>query len=424
MFNLTNRIALKNITIAFYVVLALASCTKEKKASESAKIDIGTIDSLDSKILNEQRKVWIYVPSSAKNSKTRYPVIYLLDGDGHFYDLVAMTHQLSSVNGNTRCPEMIVVGIPNTDRTRDLTPTAVKKVFGDTTFSRTSGGGENFMKFIREELIPYVDEHYPTSANRTLIGHSLGGLMTIHALVNHTDLFANYIAIDPSLWWDDQKLMKDGMQALQEKKFENKSLYVAIANTLNDDMSLDIGRKDTSSETLHLRSIFLFSEAAKAKSGNGLNFNYKYYGDDDHGSVPLIAEYDGLRFLFSWYTMRGLDKFFKPNSTASADEVLSFVNGHYKNVSDRFGYTVIPPENFVNGLGYAFLGNRKQDRAYALFNLNIQNFPESSNVYDSMGDYYLAQKDTTQAIQFFNKALEKADVPATKDKLKKLKAKV
>src|SRR4051794_33892297 len=124
MFHLINQTALKNITIAFCLVLALASCTKEKQVAESATINIGTIDSIDSKVLNEQRKVWIYVPSSAKNSKTRYPVVYLLDGDGHFYDLVGMTHQLSSVNGNTLCPEMIVVGIPNTDRTRDLTPTA------------------------------------------------------------------------------------------------------------------------------------------------------------------------------------------------------------------------------------------------------------------------------------------------------------
>jgi tetratricopeptide (TPR) repeat protein len=248
--------------------------------------------------------------------------------------------------------------------------------------------------------------------------------MAIHALVNHTDLFSNYIAIDPSLWWDNQKLMKEGIEALDKKKFENKSLYVAIANTLDDEMDLEIARKDTSNSTVHLRSIFLFSEAAKAKTGNGLNFSYKYYGDDDHGSVPLIAEYDGLRFLFSWYAMRGLDKFFKPNSKATADEVVGFVNSHYKNVSDRFGYLVVPPENFVNGLGYAFMGNNKADRAYALFNLNIQNYPESSNVYDSMGDYYLNQKDTTQAIEFFNKALEKADVPATKEKLEKLKAKV
>jgi predicted alpha/beta superfamily hydrolase len=415
---------LKAFQISLLVVVVFASCTKQKLTTESNIVSIGTIDSLDSKILNEQRKVWVYVPSSAKNSKTHYPVIYLLDGDSHFYDVVGMTHQLSSVNGNTNCPEMIVVGIPNTDRTRDLTPSFVKTVFGDTTFSRASGGGDNFMKFIREELIPYVDQHYPTTSNRTLIGHSLGGLMAIHALVNHGDLFANYIAIDPSLWWNNQKSMKEGIEALEKKKFENKSLYVAIANTLDDEMPLEIGRKDTSNSTVHLRSIFLFSEAAKAKPDNGLNFNYKYYGEDDHSSVPLIAEYDGLRFLFSWYSMRGLDKFFKPESTSTPDELLSFVNSHYKNVSDRFGYSVVPPENFVNGLGYAFLGNGKLDRAYALFDLNIRNFPESSNVYDSMGDYYLAQKDTTQAIQSFNKALEKADVPATKDKLKKLKQKV
>src|SRR3954469_12086884 len=82
------------------------------------KIILGKIDSIDSKILHEKRKVWIYVPNSAQSdiyAPAKYPVVYLLDGDGHFYSVAGMIQQLSSVNGNTICPEMIVVGIPNTD---------------------------------------------------------------------------------------------------------------------------------------------------------------------------------------------------------------------------------------------------------------------------------------------------------------------
>lgn len=80
---------------------------------------IGTIDSIQSKILNEQRKIWIYIPDNGSvDAKTtqRFPVVYLLAGDAHFYSVVGMIQQLSQVNGNTICPEMIVIDIPNTDR--------------------------------------------------------------------------------------------------------------------------------------------------------------------------------------------------------------------------------------------------------------------------------------------------------------------
>lgn len=413
---------MKNLIFVFAAVLLMASCKKEEKKVPSAKVDLGTIDSLFSKTLNEQRKIWVYVPKGAANSsKTKYPVLYLLDGDGHFYSVVGLVHQLSSINGNTLCPEMIVVGIPNTDRTRDLTPTYVKKVFGDTTFSKTSGGGENFTKFIAEELIPYIDSHYPTTSYRTMIGHSLGGLMSINTIVHHPDLFANYLAIDPSMWWDARKLTKEATSIFGEKKFDNKFLYVAVANTMREGMQLSELAKDTASSTEHIRSIFEFCEMAKSKSGSGLKFESKYYPDDDHSSVPLIAEHDALRAMFSWYRLKGIGDFFDSKSKASADDLVKLISDHYKKVSTHFGYEVLPQEDFINGLGYGFMSNNMADKSRAMFEMNVKNYPGSSNVFDSMGDYYLNQKDTASAIAQFNKALSIADVAATKEKLKKLK---
>src|SRR5258708_7146418 len=231
--------SMKQALFIFVVLLSLAACRKEEKKLPSTTISLGTIDSLFSKTLNEQRKVWVYVPEgAAKSPGTKYPVVYLLDGDAHFYSVVGLIHQLSTINGNTLCPEMIVVGIPNTDRIRDLTPTHVKKVFGDTTFSKTSGGGENFTKFIADELIPYIDSHYPTTPYRTMIGHSLGGLMAINTIVHHPHLFANYLAIDPSLQWDARRLSKEAQTIFNEKKSDNKFLYVAVANNMPEGMQL------------------------------------------------------------------------------------------------------------------------------------------------------------------------------------------
>ena len=77
-----------------------------------------------------------------------------------------------------------------------------------------------------------------------------------------------------------------------------------------------------------------------------------------------------------------------------------------KKVSDHFGYDILPPEAFVNSLGYGFMNPDKFDLAYAALQMNIENYPNSSNVYDSMGDYYLATKDSVKALELFTKALE------------------
>ncbi len=176
------------------------------QCQDNNNIVIGTIDSIQSDILGEQRRVWVYTPNTGMQdiyASQRYPVVYLLDGPGHFYSVVGMIKQLSTTNGNTLCPEMIVVGIENTNRTRDLTPT----VSETGPLSQNSGGGEKFMAFIEKELMPYIEANYPTEPYRMLIGHSLGGLTAINALIHHTEVFNAYISIDPSMWWDDRRLL-------------------------------------------------------------------------------------------------------------------------------------------------------------------------------------------------------------------------
>ena len=191
------------------------------------KIIIGNIDIIDSKILNETRKVWVYVPNGADSSlytQQRYPVVYVLDGDAHFYSVVGMIQQLSQVNGNAICPEMIVVGIPNTNRTRDLTTKAtVDPTLKDNQPSATtsSGGNELFLSFIENELMPYISENYPASTFNALIGHSFGGLTVMNALTNHTKMFNSYICIDPSMWWDNGRFLKETEKKLSTLDFKH-----------------------------------------------------------------------------------------------------------------------------------------------------------------------------------------------------------
>lgn len=388
-------------------------------AQKDNKVTIGTIDSIQSKILNEQRKIWVYVPNSRNaDSKQRYPVMYLLDGDAHFYSVVGMIQNLSQVNGNTICPEMIVVGIPNTDRTRDLTPTHVDAdpPFIDSAFSKTSGGGERFVSFIEKELMPHIDSLYPTQPYKILTGHSFGGLTVMNVAMNHTKLFNSYICIDPSMWWDKMNFLNTTKKSLREKKFSGTTFYLGIANTMNEGMDITKVRSDTSGSTRHIRSILDLDKYIKDQKQNGLRYESKYYGNDDHGSVPLITEYDALRFIFNKYRFKLSPK---DLLDARVDIVNKFVK-HYQEVSKLLNYKLSPPENMINGLGYEFLQRKQYDKAGGLFKMNVDNYPESFNVYDSYGDYFLAIGDKSKAIEYFKKCLSVKENPESRKKLDKL----
>lgn len=94
------------------------------------------------------------------------------------------------------------------------------------------------MAFIEKELIPYIDASYHTQPYRMLIGHSFGGLTVINTLIHHKDIFNSYISIDPSMWWDHERLLKESQAALKSVSFEGKSLYLGIANTMEDGMTI------------------------------------------------------------------------------------------------------------------------------------------------------------------------------------------
>jgi len=148
---------MRKLLLMTAMCLAFLVCDTKKSpegiVEKENNIVIGQKDIIFSDILKEDREIWVHLPESAMNATSdsaKYPVLYLLDGTGHFFSVTGMIIQLSTTNGNTISPEMIVIGIPNTDRTRDLTPTHVNEMFGDTIFPRTSGGGKNFLNFLKK----------------------------------------------------------------------------------------------------------------------------------------------------------------------------------------------------------------------------------------------------------------------------------
>lgn len=270
-------------------------------AQPSNQTVLGHTDSLRSSVLKETRKFYVHVPARAAGQAAtqRYPVMYLFDADAQFAAATSMMQYLST-NYNTLCPEMIVVGLLHPDRRKDLTPTHVTAdpPFWAAGTSKTTGGGEPFIAFLEQELMPYIDKHYPTQPRKLLIGHSLGGLAVMQIFVHHTRLFDSYICLDPSMWWDNQTLLKETKKALETRRFHGTSLYLGIAHTADEGMDIPKVLADTTPETLHMRSGLTLQGYFEHNPQNGLKYRGKYYPHDSHMSVPFIAEYDALRFLF------------------------------------------------------------------------------------------------------------------------------
>lgn len=373
---------------------------------DSTKIIIADVISFHSKILNEDRKIYIHKPTDDTTYLPQsYPVLYLMDGEEQ---MTMVTGQVIYLSQTFKIiPPMIVVGIGNTDRTKDLTPT--HSIIGnsgksDTSLSSilaSSGGGEKFLQFLQQELMPYIEQHYKTAPFRTFCGHSLGGLMSVYTLLKHSNMFNAYIAISPSLWWDEQYVLKQAKT--WKPDFTNKKYLFFSDGSEGGQFHKD---------ALSLNTLLKAKQVAKLK------LNYVYYPKESHPAEPVKATYDALRFIYHPIYPPEFDTlssfiYFKP------DMIIQY----YKQVSVQDGYEVKPPEAVVDRLAHYLLSlnnsNNHKD-ANELLELNATNYPTSWNVYNSLGEVYAKQGNNQKAVINYKKALELK--PENKTVKKKLQA--
>ncbi len=392
----------------FFLFLLTSFCVH---AQENSPFTTGFEETIPSKILSQQRKIWIHIPNSNGGNKVKdkgkYPVVYVLDGDDNFNTVVSITEHMEQ---SGLCPPIIVVGIVPIERLSELTTATDKEL------PNVVGNGDKFMFFVENELIPYIDTNYPTTTYKTLIGHSLGGLTVINTLLNHPNWFNAYVSLDASLWYNHKKPVEEAKTILPAQNYQGKTLFMAMANRLERGMDTLSVQKDTNSFTDLIRSNLEFIKLLNNNKKNQLRYSYKFYEDDDHPSVRLIGEYDALRFIFDFYKLKIYDSELR-NPNFKIDSVLV---AHYKKVSEKMGYLVKPDETQVNNLGYQMLAKKQYKTAENLFKLNLANNPSSGNDYDSIGDFYLAINNKTKAIEAFKKALTLQAIPETKEKLDKL----
>jgi predicted alpha/beta superfamily hydrolase len=293
----------------------------------------------------------------------------------------------SGPGGNCQIPEMIVVAIPNTNRTRDLTPTHTKIGIdgNEAAYLESSGGGDAFLKFIRDELVPEIESKFHTLPPRILVGHSFGGLLAVHTLLHETEMFQSYIAIDPSLWWDHQLLAHQAKAKIRTLRKRYLNVYISSANTPSI---------LTNNPVRMRKAIRKFVKTLDAAGTEPFRVGFQFFDSEDHGSVGLLSLYQGLLHIFEGFKQVGI-------------ESLSAMKTRLKRLSKRWGGPILPGEGYVNNMGYTMLyGMKDVKKAIEFFEYNISSFPNSANVYDSLAEAYMVKGDKAQAIQKYKKSLK------------------
>jgi len=339
-------------------------------AQDNKKFTIGERVSFKSDILDEERTIIVYLPQSYGFTDVKYPVLYLLDGGGHFHHASGIV-QFLSAGGLT--PEMIVVAVVNTDRNKDFTPTQLSQ-------RPASGGAEKFTNFFADELFPFVERNYRSGTYNILMGHSLGGTFVTYTILNKPDLFNAYISVSPFLMWDDNLMVRETEKKLKSK-YNNLKLFMTVGNEPNYFEALDY-----------------FTETIKTKSPKGFDFKYTQLLDDDHGSVPHLSIYNGLLWIYSGWKL----------DPETFNEGLAAIDKHYKSLSKKFDFVLSTPENTINLLGYTYLGKEDFKNAIIVFKENVERFPNSSNVYDSLGEAYEKDGQLNMAKSNYQKAVDLA----------------
>jgi tetratricopeptide (TPR) repeat protein len=197
-------------------------------------------------------------------------------------------------------------------------------------------------------------------------------------------LFNAFIAVDPSFGTWDAETMDNKLDAVTVNSFD-RFIYFATANW---------GKRNIRNRDRHLR----LYEAMNSKFEGEFPAKLEYFENENHGSVPIMAFHNGISAIFDGYGISYRDV-----------ESIEQLNQNFQSLSQRLSWGFKPPEYLVNRIGYSMLQSRNEmDKSKALefFILNTENFSNSFNTFDSLGEAYEVLGDNKKAIESYKKSLE------------------
>ena len=372
---------------ALLVALCMALATRPEALADSLALPLPVrVEVLDSTKVGESREFWVALPDRYFQTADRYPVVYMMDGDFNFNSGVIGGLRYAAQLGDI--PDFIVVGIKNTNRSRDIFPQEI--VYGDG--SRDGGRANQYLDFIRDELIPYVEKAYRTERFRVLYGTSNTGFTTVYALFRNPEMADAYVAASATL---AVPAFQDDLER-RVREFGGGTRQLLLVT----------GEYDL--PTIHSLNGAL-EELIGSTAPAGLTCRLSIIRNGEH--VPAESLLSGLRDLFAgWKITQRL-------SAASFSEIRAQVDGRLT----KFGVPGRLPEDGLRDLGATLLREKKHAKAIEVLLYRAESYPDSAEAQISLGEAYQQAGNPLKARDCYRRALSLAPGdPAATTKLREL----
>ncbi|SFC74501.1 alpha/beta hydrolase [Pseudoalteromonas denitrificans] len=354
---------IKILISAFSLVLLLTS-----KIAIASSFNLGERVNINSTILNEDRTLQIILPENYyANPNATFPVIYLLDGDYNIHGASGILDLLA--NKAQMIPDVILVGIADkgTDKYRQyMTPEGLTSPLKDT----DKGKANLFLAFLDKEVKTYIKTHYRAANHSTLVGHSIGGLFVLNALLESPSSFHNYISSSPSLWLNNQALTKTAKDKINKNTHKGVSLYLSLGDETRMNQ-------------------YGFINVLDDLQPKNINWQFKHYPDENHNSVGLISLRNNLKMIFKGWFISETEL----RRSHSADTILT----HYKNLIHKLKINqAIPTPSIKAAIRYFYINKESKDINTFMSKVK-QALPASEQGFIIMQASYISHFDSPKA---------------------------
>lgn len=268
---------MKEVKLFLLISIFFISCAKTPQNTDPIlKHDSFTIAS---KHVDETRIITVWTPPSYEISDNSFPVLYMADG-GVKEDFPHIANTIAKLIEEKSIPPIILVGIENTERGRDLT--GFSEVKEDAEYCPLTDGAKNFRAFILEELVSEITKKYRVTDRKGIIGESLSGLFVMETFLLKPESFDFYIAMDPSLWWNNHYLTRNATTLLENFPQKETKLWFAGSSV-----------EDISEHTNELNKIL------KANAPNGLIWKYSDEPNEEHHTIFRATKEKALKWMLN-----------------------------------------------------------------------------------------------------------------------------
>ncbi len=335
--------------------------------SQAAAFNMGERITIKSAVLSQERELQVLLPEGYHaNTKATYPVIYLLDGDYNFHGMSGMLDLLA--NKGQLIPDVILVGIA--DKGTSLYRQYMTPSVYDSKAEPSEGKSADFIRFITEEVQPYIQKNYRSAAHSTLVGQSMGGLFVLEMLLEQPAAFDHYVAISPSVWVAEQGIVAKAKEKIAKAQHQPVSLYLSLADETR------MGQYDLIN-TLDLMQ------------PSNIDWQFKHYPDESHNSIGVIALRDSLKTMFKgWYIAENkLNKFKTPELLVK----------HYQDLLIDLKISQAIPSTSIQQLVRYHYRQKQVEKLPKFIEQAIKQLPVSKQAFIAMQASYVGHFDSAKA---------------------------